>query len=386
MANLREIFQRFTPKNAPLAAGIYTTPLGPHEGGRLHLRIESDGSGVLVVNAATILHLNQTAAEYAYHLVQGSPVGEVGSQVSRRYNISASQARADFEDFAAQINTLRTTTDLDPEMYLNMSRVSPRSQLLSAPLRMDCALTYRLPAGTAPSAAPAARAARELDTADWQKILDASWQSGIPQVIFTGGEPTLRDDLVALVTHAESLGMVSGLLTDGLRFNQPGYLDSLLNSGLDHCVFLLDLDNDDSWKALRRALEADLFVGVHVTVQTDSGHYNSLVEKLAGLGVRAVSLTAASPALNTALSETAQAVAELGMELIWDIPVPYSAANPVNLEVEALPAETPVRHAGVYVEPDGDVLAAQGQPKVLGSLTRDSWQEIWPRITALAEK
>ena len=47
-------------------------------------------------------------------------------------------------------------------------------------------------------------------------------------MVFTGGEPTLRDDLPELIAHAESNGQVSGLLSDGLRFADPAYLDSLL--------------------------------------------------------------------------------------------------------------------------------------------------------------
>ena len=39
---------------------------------RIHLRLQRDGSGVLIVNAATVLHLNPTAAEYAYHFIKGS--------------------------------------------------------------------------------------------------------------------------------------------------------------------------------------------------------------------------------------------------------------------------------------------------------------------------
>jgi len=58
---------------------------------------------------------------------------------------------------------------------------------------------------------------RELNTSEWITILDKSWNAGIPHIIFTGGEPTLREDLPELIMHAEALGQVSGLLTDGLR-------------------------------------------------------------------------------------------------------------------------------------------------------------------------
>ena len=45
-----------------------------------------DGSGILIVNAATVLHLNQTAAEYAYYLVRQNLDAEtVAEKMAQRY-------------------------------------------------------------------------------------------------------------------------------------------------------------------------------------------------------------------------------------------------------------------------------------------------------------
>jgi hypothetical protein len=48
---------------------------------RLHLRIEPDGGGVLIVNAATVLR-RQTAAEYAYYLIQNTPREQIARNVA----------------------------------------------------------------------------------------------------------------------------------------------------------------------------------------------------------------------------------------------------------------------------------------------------------------
>ncbi len=51
------------------------------------------------------------------------------------------------------------------------------------------------------------------------------------------------------------------------------------------------------------------------------------------------------------------------LELVWDLPVPYSSNNPVSLELEKEGNQAFVEGAGkawLYVEPDGDVLPAQG--------------------------
>ena len=59
------------------------------------------------------------------------------------------------------------------------------------------------------------RVKQELSTEQWKAIMDKAWAAGIPHVIFTGGEPTLRDDHPDLVAYAEELVQVTVLNTNG---------------------------------------------------------------------------------------------------------------------------------------------------------------------------
>ena len=139
---------------------------------RLHLRLRKDGSGTLVVNASTILHLNPTAAEYAYHFIKGTLPEEAAKVISGRYRISKGVALEDYQDFVGRIRTLIETPDLDPVSFLDFERVAPHSGDLAAPVRLDCALTYRLPPETDAEYAPAKRVERELTTEEWgQRLL-----------------------------------------------------------------------------------------------------------------------------------------------------------------------------------------------------------------------
>ena len=36
---------------------------------------------------------------------------------------------------------------------------------------------------------------KELDAAGWKRVLERLRKAGVPQVTFTGGEPTMRADL-----------------------------------------------------------------------------------------------------------------------------------------------------------------------------------------------
>jgi hypothetical protein len=365
----------------PLPEGTHHMQAAPEdeEPFRLHLRLQKDGSGTLIVNAATILHLNPTAAEYAYHLIKGTPPEEAAKEISKRYRISKGSALEDYQDFVDRIHTLIDTPDLDPISFLNFERVTPHSADLTAPVRLDCALTYKLPPETDADYAPAKRVDRELTTEEWGQILDIAWREGVPHVTFTGGEATLREDLPDLIAQAEKNGQVCGLLTDGLKLADKSYLHILLNTGLDHLLFLLQPDNKESWKALETIMPEDIFTTVHISVNKKNlKKMDEILQKLAELEVISLSLGLADVSLRESLDDVLDQVANLDMQLAFDLPVPYSADNPVAFETARDDVPSGAGKSWLYVEPDGDVLPAQGMAdQVLGNLLRDPWETIY---------
>ena len=379
-----KIFNRFADrfsKVTPLPEGLHhmqaisdnNTPY------RIHLRLQKDGSGILILNAATVLQLNPTAAEYAYHLIKGTEPEEAVRQISARYRVSKGVALEDYRDFVDRIQTLVSTPDLDPISFLSLERIPPHSAELSAPLRLDCALTYRLPAHTRAEYAPTKRVDRELSTEEWQMILDKAWRAGIPHITFTGGEPTLRDDLPALIAHAEKNGQVCGLLTDGLKLADREYLHTLLQTGLDHLLFLLQPNNQKSWNALETIMPEDLFVTVHITINQEIAPYlDTALDRLAALAVKSISVSITELSLRNELDSLAKKAADLNLTMAFDLPVPYSEQNPVALETEEDDLPSGAGKAWLYVEPDGDVLPAQGMAdRVLGNILRDDWEKMY---------
>jgi organic radical activating enzyme len=374
---IRERFTKVRP--LPAESIHYQSPPGDEPAYRLHLRLQKDGSGLLIVNASTVLHLNPTAAEYAFHMIKGTTAEEVAKTFSKRYRVNKDVALRDFSDFRDRVQTLIHTPDLDPITFLDFERVAPHSQALTAPLRLDCALTYKLPGDTKAEHAPVKRVDRELTTEEWQSVMDKAWAAGIPHITFTGGEPTLRDDLPALIAHAEKNGQVCGLLTDGLKLSDKIYLNQLLQTGLDHILFILQPDEKTSWKALESIMPEDIFVTVHFTVTPKNVRKaDEVLEKLAKLEVRSLSLSASDSSLKDEMQKLRNQALPLGLTLRWDLPVPYSADNPVAAEVADDEVPDGAGKAWLYVEPDGDVLPAQGEAdKILGNFLKDPWEKIY---------
>jgi organic radical activating enzyme len=380
MNQLRDLFRRYRTPVEPLTPGTYgyqaPPEVSPHY--RLHLRVEPEGSGLLIVNASTILHLNQTATEYAYHLIRETPIDEAAKVIADRYQVKREQAKQDFNDLKERIYSLILMPDLDPISFLDFDRSEPYSEQFSAPLRLDCALTYRTITKSDERVAPTDRVVRELSTDEWKIVLDKAWQAGIPHLVFTGGEPTLRDDLPELLMHAETHGQVTGLLSDGLRLVDEVYLNQLLDSGLDHLMLILNPRVEGTWDGLQKVLAEDLFTTVHITLTPEKvQRLDAVLDRLKEMGVTSISLSASQADLVEALQTARDKIAEREMSLKWDLPVPYSEVNPVDLEVDHFPEGA--GNAWLYVEPDGDVLPSQGVMEVLGNLVRDSWEDVWGR-------
>jgi hypothetical protein len=365
MKIINRLADRFA-KIQPLPVGVYhRQAVQDDRPYRVHLRLRPDGSGIFILNASTILQLNPTAAEYAYHFIRGTDFDEAVRQIASRYRVSRDLAREDYRDFLDKIETLISTPDLDPVSFLDFEQAPRHSADLTSPLK---------------------RVDRELTTDEWRAILDKAWQAGVPHITFTGGEATLRDDLPELIAHAEKNGQVCGLLTDGLRLLDTDYLRLLLQTGLDHILFLLQPENDKSWAALEKIMAEDIFVTVHLTLNRDNIQgAEEILGRLAKLNVTSLSLTGSDDSLRERYDSLRDRAATLGLTLRVDLPVPYSASNPVVYEVQEMSILQGAGKAWLYVEPDGDVLPSQGySDKVMGNLLRDDWQQIFTLTNGLA--
>src|SRR4030042_1130117 len=199
----------------------------------LQLRIEPDGRGVMVINANTVLHLNETASAYAYFFMQGLPESDVMRKVRRMTRVSAAKAKEDYEKLVYTFSTLAQTEEVDPVSFLGIDKEEPFSYQYSAPLRMDLALTFKCQNDCVHCYAGGPHETAELSTSQWKEVIDRLSQIGVFILTFTGGEPTLREDLQDLLTYAQTKGMVTGLITNGRKLTDKTYVKALEEAGLD---------------------------------------------------------------------------------------------------------------------------------------------------------
>nr|MDA8218443.1 radical SAM protein [Dehalococcoidales bacterium] len=389
----------------PVQPGVYhyRSPMDAPNRYRLHLRVESDGSGVLIVNASTVLHLNVTATEYARFMIDGVSVAESAERMSRRYRVAREAAEADARRLRETIDKLLSAEDVCPITYLDINRIEPFQTPSSAPYRVDLALTYRCDNQCAHCYVERPRDTAELSTGDWRKAMDRLWAVGVPHLCFTGGEATLRDDLETLITYAEDVGFVTGLLTNGRRLGDRAYLDSLVAAGLDHVQITLESHDEavhnamvgsPAWRetvqGVRNSVDADLYVLTNTTLtRANLANIQRTVDFIADLGVPAFACNgliysglgkeydAGIPEAELAdvLSEVAEAAERNNLRFIWYTPTQYCHLNPVELQM-GIKSCTAAKY-NVCVEPNGDVIPCQSYYRPLGNALRNEWSDIW---------
>ncbi len=113
-----------------------------------------------------------------------------------------------------------------------------------APLGLIAELTHRCPLQCPYCSNPLelARSAAELPTEEWLRVFEEAAALGVLQLHLTGGEPTARRDIVALVRRASELRLYTNLITSGVLIDQA-MLDALAGAGLEHIqLSFQDLD------------------------------------------------------------------------------------------------------------------------------------------------
>ncbi len=398
----------FNPKSSIVhspSSGLYHyTRETDFEKSRIHLRIDADGHGTLIVNANNVMHLNPTATYMAWLTLEGKTKDESIRALRSQYSVSREQADSDLASFLFQFDELIRPEGACPIHELELESLMPFSTRPSAPYRMDLAVTYRCNNDCAHCYNARERNFPELNTEQWFKILDQLWELGVPHIVFTGGEATLRNDLPELIAHAESNGQITGLNTNARRLSDEQYVQKLVDAGLDHVQVTVEscdeqIHNDmmrakgafkQTIAGLKNALNNDLYVMTNTTMLRTNVHtIPDTLDFLADIGVPTIGLNALiysghgltvgtglhqselQPILDIATRKTA----ERGQRLIWYTPTQYCEFDPTanNLGVKGCTAAL----YSMCIESNGNVLPCQSYYHPLGNMLTDPWDSIW---------
>ena len=245
---------------------------------------------------------------------------------------------------------------------------------------------------------------KELDTAEWKRIIDKCREAGIPQITFTGGEPTMREDLTELIDYSK--WFVTRLNTNGIKLTKD-YCRELKKASLDSMqITFYSCDEEIHNKlvganryqntvlGIENAIEEGLNISINTPLCTLNRDYAKTLEFLKEKGVRYVTC---SGLITTGNATEAESVSlQLSGEQIQEIlkeAVGYCHRNGMEISFTSpgwIPEEffkeyglmTPNCGAclsNMAITPSGNVVPCQsdlsGEP--LGNMLTDSWESIW---------
>ncbi len=422
---------------------VLHTTLNPDGPGaiRIHLippKAEEDAfnTSVAIINGTDILPVNFIWAVMLAELIRetnrfdGKEIGEADIQsiLDRSTEsvkkiipfLSTKRIQEDMDTIYTTISQIayreEVTTDVH---YMDIGEYAP---LMQAPHRMDLMVSAMTKNGGwhcnqkcvhCYAAGQTLSDEAELTTEEWKKILDSCRSAGIPQVTFTGGEPTMREDLFELISYAR--WFISRLNTNGIRLTEE-YCRKLHEAELDSVqVTFYSADPavhnrlvgapryEETLAGIKNAVAEGLSVSINTPLCTLNRDYNKTLHLLHELGVIYVTcsglittgsatqpeseaLQLRSEELEEILRNAVSYCHENGMEIAFTSPgwLDEQVFEELNIPSPSCGACL----SNMAVTPGGNVVPCQSwlDDQPLGNMLTDDWQTIWNSETCKARR
>ncbi len=216
---------------------------------------------------------------------------------------------------------------------------------------------------------------------------------GAVQLIITGGDPLLREDIFELVAHAHDIGLITRISTNGFLLDRSRVVE-LRRAGLNQCGIAIDDADRDTHDRLRglpglfdRAVQGFRFLreaGIEDRLITYACHSNlpggmaRILELAKRLGVSAVHIN-----VPYASGRWAESYDE--MFSYEDMDQLRRLQASVRIPAVLMEFPTPkamclsAKKSIIYIEASGEVTPCCVVPYVLGDMRNESLADIWKR-------
>lgn len=409
--------------------GVLHTTLNPEGPGvvRLHMIPNLEGISVVIINGQDIIPVNKAwtilLCEFIKNLNEydGREISKQDSDlilkktckaVRKIYSATSSKRIKNDINFIMQTFTqiaYRKPVDAEIE-YLNIGEYAP---YMTAPHRMDLLVSSMTKNGKwhcnqkcvhCYAAGQTLAEENELTTDEWKKIIDKCRESKIPQITFTGGEPTMRDDLLELIEYSK--WFLTRLNTNGINLTKD-FCHKLKEASLDS-VQITFYSSDEkihnqlvgapkfeqTVQGIENAVEANLSLSINTPLCTLNKDYVKTLEFLHQKGVLYVTcsgliitgnatkedsekLQLSSEEIKMVLKNAVEYCNKNGMEISFTSPGWIEKEFFEGLNIN--PPTCGACLSNMAITPNGNVVPCQSwlSGPVLGNMLKDDWNSIW---------
>lgn len=380
------------------------------DGVRLHLRTDErklwiDGYYMLLLNQ-TSTDLLENFIDCCYEFPKDNVVPMTIKKFKQRYKVDSHQVETDLNQIIGVINSM-----VNGHVPTNLVGMELSTKLAAAPNRVDISLSYKCN-----NHCPHCYLAKNADdkgnltTKQWEQVIDKLWDIGVPQIVFTGGECTLRQDLVHLVHHSKRF--VTGIISNGTNIT-PALAHALKDAELDWIQITLETWNrkthdrmqgrkgafDETVKGIKACVKAGLQVSINATItQMNKKDLEMLIDFADCLGVKIVSTNSIIRSGRGKISAKDNSVKETELRKIvteakeyskkknisfnWFLPTCYKKFDPISAGLGQ--HKCSACSVNIMIQPDGSVLPCQSwdTKDTIGNILSTKWESIWFHPTA----
>ena len=413
--------------------GIYHVTLDPKTSGvlRIHLvppkKLKPGVPWVAVINGYSVLPLQSSWAVllkefievvncYDGKILTNEEIDELVNKTILNVklvfkNTKESILKRDLKDI---VDTLRKISKgEEPNVKIGYMTLAKYSKYMKAPHRMDLMVSAMEKNGCwncnqkclhCYAANEIKSSVEELSTNDWKKIIDRCKKAGIPSITFTGGEPTIREDLVELIDYSK--WFVTRLNTNGIKLTKE-LCEELYNASLDSVqVTLYSSDAaihnelvggnhfEQTIEGIKNAISSGLDVSVNTPLCSINKDYLTTIKYLEELGVKYFSCSGLIPTGNakssdskiTALTklqildvvrEASSYVRAHNLELAFTSPGWIDSENLRKMKMVVPSCGACL--SNMAIAPNGDIIPCQSWLNgiSLGNMLKENFKNVW---------
>jgi len=414
---------------------VLHTTLNPYEPGvvRIHLipaklnllktkpsLVILNGKDIIPINLAWTIMLSmfiEKINEYEGKEITQEEIEKIKKEISIRMSkiYCFTKKKRFIIDLDILIGTLSDVA-LGREVKVNIGQlsISKYSKNMLAPHRMDLMISSMQKDGIwncnqkcihCYAAGQVYAETKELSTEEWKKVIDKCKVSYIPQLTFTGGEPTKREDLVELIDYSK--WFITRLNTNGVLLTEE-LCRKLYDASLDSVQVTLysnipEIHNklvgannfEKTVEGIKNAVKANLNVSINTPLCKLNSDYEETLKFANELGIKYVTcagLIVTGNALNKESKDTQLKENEL-LEILIKAKK-YTDENLMEIdftspgwvqgyELKKLGMNIPSCGAclsNMAIAPDGQIVPCQSwlnNEAGLGNMLQDKWEKVW---------